>query len=547
MDVQRRDGFKVWTPLFFSLVLVLGMVIGFNLRDTIRFKRDINTAITRNDRLEEIIDLVNDRYVDTVNGNQLYKDAVDGILKNLDPHTVYIPAEELQGLNEDLDGEFSGIGIGFSIIRDTIEVTSVIENSPAEGAGIEVGDQLVKVNDSLVAGNSITSDRIVHLLKGKNHSPVDVFVKKSTNDIVKKISLSRGIIPIYSVEASLMVDDITGYIKINRFSATTYDECSAALKKLKAKGAKQFILDLRDNPGGYIDAATSIADEFLDSTKLIVYTKGTHSARKDYKASDKGLFENGKLAVLVNESSASASEILAGAIQDWDRGIVIGRRTFGKGLVQEQYDLPDGAAIRLTIAKYYTPSGRCIQRSFANGKDAYQEDYEKRFEVDALAVDDSSAADTSVFYTANHRIVYSGGGIKPDVYVPYDTSFLSVALLKMVYSEELKTAIWDYFIRNKQKLSYKSITDYSQSFNAQEQVAGSYLAMLSPDVKKNVLKELSKPANGDFFNTQIKAQLARFLFRDNGYYSISIKKDEVVNKALDVMKSDRYSKLIGGK
>jgi carboxyl-terminal processing protease len=548
MDPNSRDRLKAWTPLFFSLVLIFGMVIGFNLRDTLRNKRSINTIVDRNDRLEEIIDLINEKYVDTVNNNILYKDAVSGILKPLDPHTVYIPADELQSVNDDLDGGFSGIGVEFSIVRDTIEVTSVIENGPAGNAGIEIGDQIIKVGDSLVAGKNITSDRIVHLLKGRQRSSVSVTVKQVSNGLLKQCPITRDIIPIYSVEASIMLDANTGFIKINRFSATSNDEFSAALKKLQSLGAKQLILDLRDNPGGYIDAATAIADNFLDDNKLIVYTKGLHSPKTEYKAGEKGVFENGRLAILVDESSASASEILAGAIQDWDRGVVIGRRTFGKGLVQEQYEMPDGAALRLTIAKYYTPSGRCIQRSFARGREAYMEDYEKRFESgELIGKDTATLADTIPFYTSRHRIVYGGGGIKPDVYVPYDTSLISTTLLNMVFSQELKTAIWDYFIYNRNKLKFKDITDFNTSFNAQQQVAGNYLATLSPDTRKSVLKELSKPSNDDYFRLQIKAQLARFLFHDNGYYTISLKSDEVVNKALAILNSGQYSDIIKGK
>ncbi len=514
------------------------MVIGFKLRDSLRSKR----------RLDEIIDLIKDKYVDTVNNKLLYKDALGGILKSLDPHTVFIPVEEVQGVNDDLDGGFSGIGVEFSIIRDTIEVTNVIENGPSAHAGVETGDQFIKVGDSLVAGINITSGRIIRLLKGRQHSDIFVTIRRPGIDSLKHFPITRDIIPIYSVDASIMLDSITGFIKINRFSATTYDEFSTALKKLMAQGASRLVLDLRDNPGGYLDAATSIADNFLDDNKLIVYTKGLHAPKTEYKAGEKGVFESGRLAVLVDEGSASASEILAGSIQDWDRGVILGRRSFGKGLVQKQYELPDGSALRLTIAKYYTPSGRCIQRSFAKGRDAYMNDYEKRFETGELTGNDSiSPGDTMRYYTSNHRLVYGGGGIKPDVYVPYDTSHLSSGLYTMIYSPEMKAAIWDYFIHNRAKLKYKSIADFIQHFDGQEQVKDNYLAMLEPAIRKKVIKELSKPVNDDYLLLQVKAQVARFLFRDNGYYAISLKEDNVVNKALEVLNSDQYSQLISGK
>ncbi len=546
MDVQTKGRFQAWYPLLFSLVLIVGMVLGFNLRDTLRLKRDISTVIQRNDRLEEIIDLVKEKYVDTVNSNKLYEDAIAGILQSLDPHTVYIPADELQDINDDLEGGFSGIGLEFSLVRDTIEVTGVVDNGPASHAGIEVGDQILKVNDSIVAGKKITSDRIVHMLKGRQQSQVLVSIRHSSGGPVKQLQLTRDIIPIHSVDASIMLDDITGYIKIERFSATTHDEFVTALKSLKAKGAKQLVIDLRDNPGGYIDAATAIADDLLDSTRLIVYTKGTHSARLDYKAGEAGLFEKGKLAILVNEGSASASEILAGAVQDWDRGVVIGRRTFGKGLVQEQYDLPDGAALRLTIARYYTPSGRCIQRSFANGRDAYHEDYEKRIDEGIHGQEDTSApADTVIYRTSKHRVVYGGGGIKPDVYVPYDTALLAGNIISLLYSPELRAAIWDYFIHNKAQLKYHNIADFNGTFNFQDKVISDYLAALGTDGRAAAISVLSKANVRDHFKVQIKAQLARFLFHDNGYYTVSLAHDDAVTKALGVLNGDRYLGYIG--
>ena len=523
------------------------MVFGFNLHDTLRNKRDIATVIQRNDRLEEIIDLINEKYVDTVNNNQLYSDAVSGILKPLDPHTVYIPAEDLQGVNDDLEGGFSGIGLEFSVIRDTIRVTSVVENGPAGRAGVQVGDQLIKVGDSIVAGTSITSDRIVHLLKGKLHSRVYVSLKQISNGLPKEVTITRDIVPIYSVDASFMIDSVTAYIKINRFSATTYDEFSSALKKLTAEGAKQLILDLRDNPGGYLDAATSMCDDFLDDKKLIVYTKGIHSRKKEFRGSgDKGLFEKGKLAVLVDESSASASEIVAGAVQDWDRGVIIGRRTFGKGLVQEQYALPDGAALRLTIAKYYTPSGRCIQRSFARGRDAYMHDYEKRFEDGALFGKEADVvSDTTRYFTYRQRIVYGGGGIKPDVFVPYDSSRLSSPLLSMIYGQEMKAASWDFFIKNKPKLKYNNIVEFNESFNMEDKVIDNYLALLKPGALSAANKVMKNRESYQYFKLLVKAQIARFLFRDNGYFAISLKDDNAVREALNVFGSDKYSKILG--
>lgn len=543
MNDRKPGGLKVWTPAIFSLVLIAGMVLGFNLRDTLRNKRDIGTIVQRNDRLEQMIDLINEKYVDTVNTNLLYKDAVNGILSHLDPHTVYIPADELQSVNDDLEGSFFGIGVEFSILHDTIQFTSIIEGGPAEKAGIATGDQLIKVGDSIVAGNGITSDRIIKMLKGKQYSSVFVTLR-SVDGTTKNVNIKRDVVPIYSVDASLMLDNKTGYIKINRFAATTYDEFKKALELLQKRGMSQLVLDLRQNPGGYVDAATRIADEFLSGNKLIVYTQGKHSARTEYRAGNKGLFEKGKLAVLVDESSASASEILSGAVQDWDRGVIIGRRTFGKGLVQEQYDMDDGSALRLTIARYFTPSGRCIQRSFANGKDAYTEDFVKRFESGELTGKDTTKlTDTTRYYTSLKRAVFAGGGIKPDIYVPYDTAKLHPGLLNILFSDEVHNLIWTYYIAHRNQLQiYKSIDDYKLHFNADEMVK-SFVAQQEPKMKQIIQKVLADETNRNYFALQMKAQLARYLFRNNGYYSVNATADNVVQKALQVLNIE-YASII---
>lgn len=544
MDANRRDGNKAWTPLFFSFVLILGMVLGFNMRDSLKSKRNIGTAIRRNDRIEEIIGLIKEKYVDSINANELYENAVTGLLNPLDPHTVYIPSEELESVNEDLEGSFSGIGIEFSILHDTLEVTSVIKNGPAYKAGMIAGDQILKVDDSLVAGNGITSDRIMKLLRGQQNSLVDLTVRKISDNKLAAVTIKRDMVPIYSIDAALMVDPKTGYIKINRFSATTYDEFVEALATLKEKGASQLIVDLRDNPGGYLDAATSICDEFIDGDKLLVYTNGRKSGKNEYYAGEKSSFEHGKIAILVDEGSASASEILAGAVQDWDRGIIVGRRTFGKGLVQEQYEMPDGSALRLTIAKYYTPSGRCIQRSYKDGKEAYRADIEKRLEDGELTgKEKQSPEDTTKFYTANRRLVYGGGGVKPDVYVAYDTNKWSADAIDAAYSEEMKTAIWDYYIQNRSKLKYNSISDFVHYFNDEKSVMTRYISSMPLANRKNALQLFEKKSI-NYLSTQIKAELARYLYQDNGYYTVKLKEDNVVNKALTTLNSPIYDKLL---
>lgn len=539
---------QVWLPLLFSVVLILGMVLGFKLKDSLRNKKDFTTIIQRNDRLEDIIELIEQKYVDTVNSNELYADAVNGILQHLDPHTVYIPADELANVNEGLEGSFFGIGVGFAVIRDTLNVTSVVLGGPSAKAGLKVGDKILKVGDSLIAGNKTPSDNVIKMLKGPEGTDVQVTIYAANSESQKNVTIIRGRIPIYSVDADIMLDNVTGYIKINRFSATTYKEFESALTKLKSRGMKQLVLDLRQNPGGYLDAASKIADEFLSGDKLIVYTDGTHAKREEYVAGEKNGFESQKLIVLVDESSASASEILAGAIQDWDRGVLIGRRTYGKGLVQEQYKLDDGSAMRLTVAKYYVPSGRSIQRSYANGKEAYSQDFYDRLKSGELTGHDTlSLADTTPYYTGNHRLVYGGGGITPDVYVPYDTLRLNSKLIDLLYSQDVRNLIWDYFLSNRKQLraSYNTADEFSAGFDAQTLLTA-YLKSQDKQTVKTINLMLKQGGNASYFRVNMKAQLARYLYDDNGYYTVMTSVDDVVQKALNILASDdEYSKLLG--
>ena len=524
------------------------MILGFNLRDTLRNKRDVVTVLQRNDRLEEIIDIVNEKYVDTVNSDKLYQNAISGILKNLDPHTNYIPAEDMQADNEDLEGSFSGIGVEFSILRDTIQVTSVIDNGPAGNAGVMLGDQLVRVGDSIVAGRHITSDQIIHLLRGKQRSSVLVTLRDPASGRLRELPITRDVIAVHSVEADFLLNKNTGYVRIARFSSNTAKEFARALKSLTDSGATQLIVDLRENPGGYLEAATSGADEFLNEKKLIVYTKGRNAPKTEYRASDKGMFETGRLVVLIDESSASASEILAGAIQDWDRGIVIGRRSFGKGLVQEQYELSDGAGLRLTVAKYFTPSGRCIQRSFAKGRDAYMEDFENRYKSGELTgLDTLAPADTTRFFTANNRVVFGGGGIKPDIYVPYDTAKNLVALADLVYSQECKIATWDYFMKHRTDLKYRSISDFMAHFNGENEMLTLFVALYKGPGLVHLQHVLRNKVNLENFKTQLRAQVARLLFHDNGYYAVVLRDDEMIRKAMAALTGDNYETLLKGK
>lgn len=546
MTERNTNRLKVWGPLMVSLTLVAGMLIGFKMRDSLRYKRNITTIVQRNDRLEQIIDLIDERYVDTINTNLLYSDAVNGIISHLDPHTVYIPAEKLDSYNEDLDGSFFGIGVEFSILRDTIQITAVVDDGPADQAGIGVGDKLIKVGDSLVAGTGITSERIINMLKGKQFSKVFLTLVEPGSIQQKIVGLKRDAIPKYSIDAAYMTDSLTGLIKISRFSATTYDEFRKALDKLKSEGAKQLIVDLRQNPGGYLEPARQIADEFLAAEQLIVLTKGANLMPKKYVAERKGNFEEGRLVVLVDEQSASSSEIFAGAIQDWDRGVIMGRRTYGKGLVQDQYELEDGSAIRLTVAQYYTPSGRCLQRSFENGRAEYARDFFNRYHSgELIGYDTSAIEDTTKYYTANKRIVYGGGGIRPDIYVPYDTTKLSTTLLNLIFSDGVKNAIWDYYGANKAELNkYSSVYEFNKEF-VSDKLLEQYISTQDRATRKVLKLLLSDKGNSAYFKLQLKAQIAKILFRENGYYKIIFAEDVMVKKAMKVLYSDTYSTTIG--
>lgn len=550
MEDVRRPRLKAWIPFIAAVILVVGMVIGFQLRDTLRNKRSITYAVERNDRLEQLIDLIQTHYVDSINAASLYGDAVKGILSNLDPHTTYIPADELAQVNEELEGSFYGIGVEFAVLRDTILFTSIIEGGPAEKAGVRLGDRLIRVNDTLVAGNGTSSDRVVTMLRGKQQSGVQVWLKSIGQTGLRRLTIYRDEVPLRSIDAALMLETHTGYIKIDRFAANTYGEFAAALKKVQRSGATSLIIDLRDNPGGYLEAAVAIADELLDDKKLIVYTRGQHEQQQQYTAVNEGMFEEGRLAILVNENSASAAEILAGAVQDWDRGIIVGRRSFGKGLVQEQFELDDGAALRLTVARYYTPSGRCIQRSFAKGREAYEEAFEARFRSGELTGNDSLVVeDTTNYYTlVHHRVMHGSGGIKPDLYVPYDSGRLTHGLLYILLSDGLQNALWDYYGTHYRMLKgYRSIVDFQRDFRGEDSVLASYLRGLAPAERSLAKSVLQKAHNEDFLRMQMRAQLARTVFKSTGYYAVSARGDEAIQRALEVLNSPEYLRLVGGK
>ncbi len=522
---------QVWLPLILSVVMIGGMFFGFKLhqqtgsRDGF-FKTDKRTA------LQEALNLIQDRYVDSVKMDTLQNDAINDVMNHLDPHSVFIPASNVSEMNEDLIGNFQGIGIEFGIFEDTVHVLYVVPNGPSDKAGLHIGDKILKVNDSSIISKTLPSTDIRKMIRGAGGSKVKLTVVRDAT--VQYYDVTRGTIPLPSLDAAYMVQPGTGYIKLNKFSETTYSEFMKAMEDLQKKGLQKLILDLRGNGGGFISQATNIADEFLDGDKLIVYTEGTNIKRQDYRASKEGVFEKGGLVVLVDELTASASEILAGALQDWDRATIIGRRTFGKGLVQEQYGLTDGSAIRLTVARYYTPSGRSIQRPYDRGKKVYMEELYNRYENgEMLTADSIHFSKDRPYKTNGGKTVYGGGGIMPDVFVSIDTSLFTRSVTKLYLEGRFNNFVYKYYIHHIPEFNqYKTPGELAGRF---QDVSDAWNQLVGYAMKDSI--NLTKVPEIDKRNIQnrIKAYLARLKWRTQGYYEVYNVYDPMVKKAEETL------------
>lgn len=477
-----------------------------------------------------MLNLIKQAYVDTVNFDSLEEETLNALLNKLDPHSVYIPAKDLQMANEQLEGNFEGIGVEFSILNDTIMVVSPIEGGPSKELGIQAGDRIVKVDTIPVAGVDITNEQVFKLLRGPKGTKVKVEILRSANNRCLTYEITRNTIPIYSVDVSMMIDNKTGYIKISRFAADTHKEFTAALDKLKKQNMRQLVIDLRGNPGGYLSAATAIADELLDDDKLIVYTKGRTQPRSDYTAERTGLYENGKLAVLIDEGSASASEILSGALQDWDRGVLVGRRSFGKGLVQEPFELKDGSVVRLTVSRYYTPSGRCIQKPYHDGYEAYEHELIDRMDNGELKNQAQvKITDTTTYFTSGGRKVYSKGGIMPDYFVPLDTTYVSTYLLEAMSLSLLNRFAANYLdLHRSELMKYESAKSFNEGF--QKNLLNEFVLFASQNNLERREDDIQR--SGKYLTQTIKALIARGLWRDNGYFTVMNTSDRVLQKAL---------------
>lgn len=534
-DYQKPDPMRrlnIWLPLLLSFILVIGMLLGFKLQDG---DSQTQSLSGKPGSIEELLRLIESKYVDETNRDELVETAINNILKELDPHSSYIPAARLQGVNEELDGKFEGVGIQFSVLNDTIFVVTPISGGPADKLGVLAGDKIVMIEDSTVAGIGITTDDVIDKLKGKKGSKVKIGVQRGKNKKVISYTITRDVIPLYSVDAAYMLNEATGYIKVNRFSGTTYQEFMEALEAMVNDGLQNVVIDLRGNPGGYLTAATKMLDQLFEERKLLVYTEGRTYARNNYKSTGRQLFPLDKVAVLIDEGSASASEILSGAVQDHDRGAVIGRRSFGKGLVQEQYNLSDGSALRLTVARYYTPSGRSIQKPY-DDMDAYGEEAYNRFQNGELVNQDSvNVVDTTKYYTSKGRIVFGGGGIMPDVFIPIDTSLYSNEFYATALQYVPRFVYSEYGKLEKELNEHKTVQVLNNQFTVDNAMFDNYINYIKQEEGNLTINNTELAKAKPNLQKRIKAYFARQVFQDTGYFYIMNQNDPMLDAALKSM------------
>lgn len=523
------------TRFFFKLLLISSFYIATfsNISYSQSNKNNFEEDSKKLTSALQIIDLF---YVDTVNNNKLVETAIVNMLKQLDPHSTYWTKEDMKEANEPLIGNFEGIGVQFSIVKDTIMVVTPTPGGPSEKLGIQAGDRIVKIDGQDATGSEINNNWVIKHLRGTKGTKVNVSIyRKGKKDLIE-YTITRDKIPINSIDATFMASKDIGYIKLNRFGSTTMEEFSASVKELKSSGMKSLILDLRGNGGGYLQTAVDLADEFLGKKKLVVYTEGNNSPKVTYDATGKGDFEKGKLVILVDEASASASEIVSGAVQDWDRGLIMGRRSFGKGLVQKPFPLPDGSAIRLTTAKYFTPTGRCIQKPYNEGTDKYFKDLTERYKHgETFHPDSIKFPDSLKYFTPKNRVVYGGGGIMPDIFIPADTSRISDYYSNILRKGLMYQYSLQYIDKNRDSLKnkYNDAASFIKGFQIDEAIQNAFISYAEADsVKKDADGfELSK----EYITNQLKANIGRGLFDINTYFMISSDIDDVYQEAIEAI------------
>ncbi len=536
MEIKNRK-IDALLPLIISLVLVTGILVGVKL-GTLNSNA---TGISRNsllfykpdNKMDQALDLISSSYVDSVSAGKLEEDAITGMLKTLDPHSQYIPLASLAAVNESMEGNFSGIGVQFNMLNDTIVIVNTVRKGPSEKVGILAGDRIVKVDDQLVAGVKMPSNDIVKMLKGKTGTKVKVGIYRKGEKNLLDFVISRDKIPLFSVDVAYMLTPEIGYVKVNKFAKTTLSEFTEAIDRLRSEGMKKLMIDLRDNGGGIIDAATGMSELFLPERKLIVYTEGRERSRSDYLSKNRNnQYTDMELVLLINEGSASASEIVAGAIQDNDRGTIIGRRSFGKGLVQEQHTLSDGSAIRITVSRYYTPTGRCIQKPYGHGDEEYYNELNNRYSHGEMIQADSIQFNDSLrFVTSGGKVVYGGGGIMPDIFVPIDTSYYSRYYERVMRRGLVYRFAFDYTDKHRKELGDKADYLTLETSLHKNNILGKFIEYASGQGVVRNDKDL-KISRAIIENTLI-AYIARNMFDDSGFYPIFNQYDNVIRKGIE--------------
>lgn len=527
-EIGRGPNYVFLIPILMGVTLALGVWLGTLFIPT---NTSGTTTITQtSNKYNTILEMIEERYVDSVDAELLIESSIEGMIEKLDPHSSYIPAKDLDRVNEQLDGKFGGVGIRFLIHDDTLVATHIMPNSPSLRAGMIPGDRLIEVDGEDISQGDITNEKVMELLKGREGSQVKVKVYRKGQE--KDLVITRGSIGVSSIDAAIMLKDDIGFIKLNSFTMPAGDEFHDAAENLKERGMKKLIFDLRNNGGGYMTAAIDIADEFLKSGKLIVYTEGRTQGKDDYYSSSKGILEDTELVILINSLSASASEIVAGAIQDNDRGMILGRRSFGKGLVQDQQDLTDGSALRLTISRYYTPTGRCIQKPYGEGVD-YDNDYFDRLQSGELLNEDSVKVDESLkFTTPGGRTVYGGGGIYPDLFIPNDTAGASYYLTDLYYTNVFNHWAIGYLDKNRDRLT--DFDAFTRNFNVSTRMFENFIAYAeSLGVEPRPIDIVT---SREVIKNRMKAEIARHVWQDNGYYQVYLEDDLDVKNALSQFK-----------
>lgn len=526
----KNSKFSLWLPIIIGFSVVGGILLG-NLVERNASNQVPLRVFSQPDKISSILSFVENNYVDSIDRKAIDETLISEILKKLDPHSIYLPPRDLEAANETLRGNFDGIGVQFNMVEDTILVIQAVKGGPSEKVGIQAGDRIIRVNDTQVAGVKMPEDSIISMLRGPRNSEVKVGIHRKGEPDILDFTIVRGKIPLYSIDVSYMVTNEIGYMKITTFSQSTYPEFEAHLKNLEQLGCTKLIIDLRDNSGGIMGPAIQISDEFLPEKTLIVYTEGHSRPREEFRATSKELGKNLELAVLIDEGSASASEIVAGAIQDNDRGTIIGRRSFGKGLVQEQATLSDGSAIRLTTARYYTPTGRSIQKPYENGKTDYYMDIHRRFQQgEFLEKDSIHLPDSLKFTTPGGRIVYGGGGIMPDIFVPYDTVGVNNYLRRVTNQSLVYRLALKYADAHRTELqSFKTGLEINSYLDTQN-LRQVFLDFARAKGIKDQMDDFKEAE--EIILTQLKAYIARNILDNDGFYPIILQIDTTLKAAI---------------